>query len=538
MADPIVSPVTPAQFKELIPSASGSLCQKIQGLLRAFPEKVYDWFSWKYNEDGSFTDDYKAMLCELGCTACGSDDTNPDGTPKMPTPNGIQASDGAFDDHVHVVWNAVVPPTGINPVTLYKIYRSLATNTDPTVATLIASVAAPTLEYDDYDVIAGTTYNYWVVATNGTDTSGYGGPDVGNSATAGTGLDAPSIEVSTVLYQNLNAIVFATVTGADSYIIYRATMGDFSDQIQINTGDETPNEYLTVGYSGAFYLNKKHSEVVYIDVQSDDNAIDPGTVYYYRVKAKRTSPPTFSDYSNDDTGVFGYKPTHTGAVSFSGFITNAGEVIDTSGQTNMYVVLTGCGGGGAGGGPSVGGGGGGGPGIVFGEVAIAGGSVYTLEYDPDIVGNGGSTGATDRADHQTDGAGNFDVVLKKDGVEIMRAAGGSPGLYNNAGSGAGGAAGSGTVDTGEVTDSGIIDGREGKAAITNRGGYSGYAWGSFSRTPACNRNGGSACSVFSNGDGLAQGGAGSGCDSENPSFPTWAVGGYGHAGHAYIVLHS
>lgn len=530
MADPIVSPVTPAEFKALIPSASGSFCEKFQSLLRVFPEKFYDWFVSVYNEDGSFTTDYATMLCEVDCD--GSNGNTPD-NPSMPAPTGVAASDGSFGDKVRVTWNAVTPPTGINPVTQYRVYRSLATNTDPTMATLIGTTGSGVLLFDDFTVTTGVTYNYWVVATNTSETSNFGGPDVGNSGTAGSDLDAPVIDASTVLYDGLNVIAFPVVDGADGYIVYRSTMMDLSDEAQINTGDETPTEPYTSGYSGNLYLNTKHAEIVYYDIMTIPQR---GVVFYYRVKAKRTSPPAFSDFSNTDTGVCSFKPTHTAPVGFSGFINNAGAAIDYSGRTKMYVVLTGTGGGGAGGGPAAGGGGGGGGGIVFGEIAINPASTYTLEYDPDLP----SLLNTGNAAHQTDGLGNYDVVLKKDGVEIMRAEGGGPGIYDNAGGGAGGAAGSGSVDTGEVTSSGIIDGRVGKMGLANKGGYSGYAWGSLSRSSTCAHKGGggSGCSVKSNGSGLSPGAGGAGTDSEDPTIPTWAIGGEGKNGTAYIVLHS
>lgn len=65
------SPVTPNVFKDLIPRFQSSMCGRFIPTITNFIRRFTDFYEWMFNEDGSFTDDFKTDLCALGCTEVG-----------------------------------------------------------------------------------------------------------------------------------------------------------------------------------------------------------------------------------------------------------------------------------------------------------------------------------------------------------------------------------------------------------------------------------------------------------------------------------
>lgn len=524
---PITSPITPAQFKELIPSAAGSLCGKITNLLRVFPERFYTWFAFVYKENGEFTDDFKTMLCELECSG-NSDCVDCPAENALPSPTGVQASDGSYADKIRVTWNAVVAPTGVSAVIQYQIYRSLATNTAATSAVLVGTVAAPTLVYDDpvdEDLVTGTTYNYWVRAYNGVLTSAYGGYDTGNAGSVGGDIDAPaSVSASTALSNDYVWVTFEPIAGATGYAIYRATDAGFSDITQLNVDDETPLRYEETTLDKYLYTN--FDQILYYDLTAV-----AGTVYYYKVKAKRSSPPAESVFSPAVTGLKGYKPTHTSPTVLANYTPANGDIA-LGGKSYIWIGMFGGGGGGAGG-SSYGGGGGGGGAVLWCEVEAAVGATYRLEYGAG-TSDVNAAGATDGDDAKS--VQLIETIAAVDTI-IAEAFGGFGGEAGVTAGGLGGNGGSGVFPgPGTITDSGGISGTPGKPGTVSRGGYAGYAWGAVGSAPACNNFGGCGALFTGNAGGLAR--AGAGCDPQNPLFPSGARGGFGKSGYAYIVVHN
>lgn len=97
-------------------------------------------------------------------------------------PTGVAASDGAFSDRVRVSW---IPVAG---ATSYKVYRSLANVSSG--ATLQGSVS--TCSYDDLSALQGSTYYYWVKASNSAGDSAFSVSDSGyrpNSIELSSALD-------------------------------------------------------------------------------------------------------------------------------------------------------------------------------------------------------------------------------------------------------------------------------------------------------------------------------------------------------------
>jgi len=85
----------------------------------------------------------------------------------------VSASDGTYNDKVRVTWN------NLYPLYYYRVYRSDSLNG---IKTALGNWQSSTL-YDDYDVISGKIYHYWVICalySDGTGaTSDFGGRDTG-----------------------------------------------------------------------------------------------------------------------------------------------------------------------------------------------------------------------------------------------------------------------------------------------------------------------------------------------------------------------
>ena len=91
-------------------------------------------------------------------------------------PTFVQASDGAFPDHVHVTWS---PATGEG---FYQVYRGTYNN--PMMAEPITGWITD-LQYDDYNPMPGINQYYWVISSPdefGSDPSAFNSSDVGNIA--------------------------------------------------------------------------------------------------------------------------------------------------------------------------------------------------------------------------------------------------------------------------------------------------------------------------------------------------------------------
>jgi hypothetical protein len=159
------NPVTPDQFKAVIPASNSNICQKLLSALVEFPVLFYKWYSWAFNADGTVSDDFKTAI---GVTVG-----------QLTPPGGVSASDGTFTDHVHIVWNPV------GGATFYEVYRG-ATN-DSSSATLLGTTTAPVTTYDDATAVDGQVYWYFLKAKTATDSSGFSTGDSGYRDTGGGG---------------------------------------------------------------------------------------------------------------------------------------------------------------------------------------------------------------------------------------------------------------------------------------------------------------------------------------------------------------
>ena len=63
----MASPIRPNDIKDTLPTTDGSACARLKKVIVDFPRRVYDWFSYIYNEDGTFTEAFKADFCAIKC---------------------------------------------------------------------------------------------------------------------------------------------------------------------------------------------------------------------------------------------------------------------------------------------------------------------------------------------------------------------------------------------------------------------------------------------------------------------------------------
>lgn len=212
----MASPIRPSDIKDTLPTTDGSACARLKKVIVDFPRRVYEWFSYMYNEDGTFTEGFKADFCAIKCDDVMEEKENPI---TVDNPGGNLATPfvkaGAALRHaggIPVVFSQV------EGATRYDIYRG-TTNTFTDTSTirlrkgLIASaknmnaarsqlckrrdgtilyvdvnggpVYNSTTRKDDKtaNVVDGrTAYYYWVVAKNTRGAkSDHGGPAIGFS---------------------------------------------------------------------------------------------------------------------------------------------------------------------------------------------------------------------------------------------------------------------------------------------------------------------------------------------------------------------
>lgn len=241
------SPIAPSEFRSVVPSMSGSTCDKFHKAFKTFPELLSDWFAYVYNEDGNFTDEFKADLCAIDCsTVTGSGGS---GTTTLSTPAPSFGAPAAGE--VVLSWPAVASAA------YYEVWRN--TSYDLFSAAIVG--ATTDVVYHDTAVSGTTYYYYWIRARNLTSTSGFSA--VVSAFTSGTGsLALPGDPIVTATDGTISEYVlvnWTAVQGALDYNVYR------------NTVDTTTGADLLI----------TTKQVAYADFHGS-----PGVTYFYIVRAR------------------------------------------------------------------------------------------------------------------------------------------------------------------------------------------------------------------------------------------------------------
>ena len=177
-------------------------------------------------------------------------------------PTGVSASDGLSATEIVVSWNASATAES------YSVWRG--TSSSSSSATQIASGLTVT-SYSDTSAIAGTTYYYWVKATNSTDTSDFSTPAAEGRLAVIVG--PTSVSASDGTYAGYVMVSWTASQNAVGYEVWRGTVNAYSQATKI--GSPTATSY-------------------------NDTSAAPGMRYWYWVRAV-TSAGT-SAFSSSDSG--------------------------------------------------------------------------------------------------------------------------------------------------------------------------------------------------------------------------------------------
>jgi len=154
------TPVTPSDIKAQLVTASGATCDKLLRALFTFPSKFYQWFSYVYNEDGTFTDEFKSDVCGIDCSTVGSGGGSGILAPSLTI---------TFGATPHIAWNTVAGAAW------YEVARS--TDNLLTEADLVNTT---TLNFfDDGGTSVSTYYYYWVRGVNATTRGDWSAAELG-----------------------------------------------------------------------------------------------------------------------------------------------------------------------------------------------------------------------------------------------------------------------------------------------------------------------------------------------------------------------
>lgn len=206
------NPIQPSSFQSLVPTASGSTCNKFQGVFVSFPTLFSQWYSYLFNEDGSFTTAFQTDLCAINCaTLPVTPGPGPSGGPLGAT----TLTQTPSNETVILSWPAI--PGAID----YELARN--TTPDLSSATLITTTV--NLTFTDTTVSSDSYYYYWVQGRTPTSSGAFSPMLVAWASTGGTlTLPAPgSLAATTTGGSPSVKVTWAASRGASSYNVYRNT---------------------------------------------------------------------------------------------------------------------------------------------------------------------------------------------------------------------------------------------------------------------------------------------------------------------------
>lgn len=476
------SPRTPSDFIELIPSEQ-STCEKVQNLLRLFPERTYDVVSYMWNEDGSITDAFKADLCALGCL--GGDGT----TQPADVPQNVMASDGQFSDKVRVTWDPVAGAVE------YRVYRNIIN--DSSGAELLGSTGDTS--FNDLSAEPGQIYYYWVRSVDS-------GGVASQASTPDTGYISGVITAVSDLEAGRGYGLFSTIgrdgslgiiplvwtppnETVDVWDIYMNTADDFDtatrvdiDRAPFDVSDNPWGLCPVVPCSKAPFVKNSDGLVYYYEVQSQ--TLRTRQLYFWVVGKRRDGVTIIATTgaSNSSSGWsegFGDGIPILGALQ----VENGESFTIPAGVSKAFVTFFGHGGSGAGTSLTRASGGGGGAAAFSGAISVTPGGKLRIPATTAPIQTASEASAVDSPATTVEYSANG---LFTDTVQIYNAGIAGGGQYDSGGDGAGGAGSVASAPHASVMNPKYYDGTAGAAGDTleQRGGRGGRCFGGWEITDA------------------------------------------------------
>ncbi|MCX5688760.1 MAG: hypothetical protein NTV94_03035 [Planctomycetota bacterium] len=226
-----------------------------------------------------------------------------------PAPTGFSSINFQYCDHNGLNWSPIANATS------YQVWRS--TTNDSATAALRATTTASTI--NDFSVVDGTRYYYWLKAVYPCGTSGFSlvadgetnyAPSTPTGVTATDGTICGSVDVA------WNAMLRAT-----NYRIYRSTTNNFATAIQIGT--DTASPYTDPSGTGGFTY-------YYFVIAENTCGSSANSVGNPGWSSTTLSPPNFATITattNLCTGVNVTWATNTWADSFNIYRNSSNTVI-------------------------------------------------------------------------------------------------------------------------------------------------------------------------------------------------------------------
>ena len=155
----------------------------------------------------------------------------------MPAPpSAVFPTSGAFPDKVQVAWIAV------GNAASYSVWRSTAN--DSSTATGITAQDATRTTYDDTTAAAGTSYWYWVKASNSAGTSNFSSSGEGQVASQVVVPNAPTgVSASDATFGDEVQVAWNAVANAATYSVWRSTNNDPLTAALVSTQDVAGTVY-------------------------------------------------------------------------------------------------------------------------------------------------------------------------------------------------------------------------------------------------------------------------------------------------------
>jgi hypothetical protein len=470
------APHTPSEFLELVPSIGGT-CEKFNDLMLRFPELVYDVMSYMYNEDGTFTDEFKADICGLGCMG---------GVPVQAgnVPKNVVASDGQFVDKVRVTWDPVAGAVE------YRVFRN--PSNDINAAEQIGTTTTTT--FNDTTAAEGQVYYYWVKSVDSAGViSAPSTPDTGyisgtitpvSDLDAGRGYGEILAIGSSTSALGAVPLVWTPPSGEtiDCWDIYVNTSASFDTASRVDIDrspyDNKDNPYGLCPVSpctkSIFVLNGPDL-VYWYGIRS--SAEKYSTLYFWVVGKRKdgavvtatTGPSNVASGWSHGFGD-GQLPLEGGVLAYGGSHTFV------AGVSKVFLLFFGHGGSGAGASLTRPGGGGGGAAVFSGWISVLpGGKIRVPSGTPPVQTSNGVSAVDSEAivlQYSADGTFTDTISVFSSGI-----AGG--GQFDAGGDGAGGAGAVASPPHASVQQPKYYSGTNGDPAVsaTGRGGRSGRGFG-------------------------------------------------------------